>query len=639
MIPPEKPKTAGEAIQQTLLTLRQIAGPRGLGIIPDTGPKGVLSIPNADGASPRDKDIHKLSAVCLSQMRCQLSASLEVLKHSVQAFETWPQSDTDAIQRAQRVKADAANRLRAISGSKQALSTCRRLAVTADPFATRSARAVHRLCILAEDAGATTFRDDSESSGKHSCEINVSGARFIIDFSFPDLSANDIDVSVKFRFLVDATTERPDVDVSSNFASLLRREKFVLIRRAFESLVLLERLSAKTAGVALTDTLRAFEDDLLGAQEVERKANVSDTDRIPYGHGLIVRTAVGLRITYMDSHYAVLGVEASAAPRQLSTSRAPLINRAGARPQTASPLPLFDFGECKMATVYAQYLLTLHPPVVVSINIAQKLERVTGIDDSLKSAIRAGSMRGTPVREIISGRDGRIDHGDGRGYWPSLQALLVPTVFGRFDNEDDDVPSKENGNENNRTHNPKRLVNEKVHWSQSAAEFIVTSELPNNQCVQFSHSGGDVIGAVMIRRVGLCHPREVQAVLAVLRQQIVFNEMFKGCFDKLIPSTNDLQPLTRQPIEVVASDAPSLLRLNFFDPVFNDIVSMVVRIELGGDIRVSLKSASGRQHVCSDRKATLILRLSRSVPLTIRAILQMGSMGSNVGGDGNAGRR
>lgn len=640
MMPPEKPKTAGEAIQQTLSTLRQIAGPRGLGIIPDVGPKAVPVLPYADGASPRDQDIHKLSSVCLSQMRCQLSASLEVLKHSVQAFETWPQGESDTTQRAQRVKADASNRARAIAASKEALSTCTRLAVIADPFASRAARAVHRLCSLAEDAGATTFRDDSETSGKHSCEINVSGARFIIDFSFPDLSANSIDAIVKFRFLVDATTERPDVDVSASFASLLRREKFGLIRRAFESLVILERLSAKTAGVALTDTLRAIEDDLLAAQEVERKVNLSDTDRIPFGHGLIVRTATGLRITYMDRHYAILGVEASAAQRQLSTSRALLTPRHGARSTTAPPIPLFDFSECKMATVHAQYVLTLHPPVVVSINVAQKLERVTGIDDSLKSAIRAGSMRGTHVREPVSGRDGRTDHGEGKGYWPSLQELLVPAVFGRFENDEDDVPSKENKTvEENRVQKSKRLVNQKAHWSQSAAEFIVTTELLNGQCMQFSHSGEDVIGAVMLRRVGLCHPREVQAILGVLRQQIVFNEMFKSCFDKLVPSTDELQSLTRKPIEAVAKHAPSLLRLNFFDHITNDIISMVVNIGLGGDIRVSLKSASGRRHTCSDSKVTQILRVCRSVPLTIRTVLQMGGMSSNVWGDENAGRR
>lgn len=640
MMPPEKPKTAGEAIQQTLSTLRQIAGPRGLGIIPDTGPKPTSVVTNANGASPRDPDIHKLSSVCLPQMRCQLSTSLEVLKHSVQAFETWPQGEADATQRAQRVKADASNRARAIAASKEALSTCRRLAVVADPFASRAARAVHRLCTLAEDAGATTFRDDSETSGKHSCEINVSGARFIIDFSFPDLSANTVGATVKFRFLVDATTERPDVDVSASFASLLRREKFGLIRRAFESLVLLERLSAKTAGVALTDTLRAIEDDLLAAQEVERKVNLSDTDRIPFGHGLIVRTATGLRITYMDSHYAILGVEASAAQRQLSTSRAILTPRQGARPTTGPPIPLFDFSDCKMATVHAQYVLTLHPPVVVSITVAQKLERVTGIDDSLKSAIRAGSMRGTHVREPISGRDGRSDHGDGKGYWPSLQELLVPEVFGRFENEEDDGHSKEDefGGENHAL-KPKRLMNEKTHWSQSATEFIVSTEFLKGHCVQYSHSGEDVLGAVMLRRVGLCHPREVQAILAVLRQQIVFNEMFKSCSDKLVPSTDGLQMLTRQPVEVVAKDAPSFLRLNFYDPVINDIISMVVNIGLGGDLRVSLKSASSRKRSCSDAKATQILRACRSVSLTIQTVLQMGSMSSNVWGDGSAGRR
>lgn len=638
MMPPEVPKTAGEAIQQTLSTLRQLAGPRGLGIVLDhDGSKAPSS--NTDGASPRDQDIHKLSSVCLTQMRSQLSVSLEVLKQSVQAFETWPIGETDQLQRVQRVKADASNRARAISASKDALSACRRLAVIADPFATRSACAVHQLCALAEDAGATTFRDDSESMGKQTCEINVSGARFIIDFSFPDLSANEIDVSVKFRFLVDATTERPDANVSASFASLLRREKFGTIRRAFESLVLLERLSAKTAGVAVTDTLRAFEDNLLAAQEVERKASASDVDRIPLRHGLIVRTAVGLRITYMDRYNAVLGVEPSAAPRQLSTSRAPLINRQGAR-STASPMPLLDFDDCKMATVHAQYVLTLYPPVIVAINVAQKLERVTGIDDSLKSAIRAGSMRGGTVRELVSARDGRTDHGEKRGFWPSLQAVLVPAVFGQEDGSGGDSILNDEGIENeSQVHHFKELVKEKNHWSQSATEFITSTELPDQQCMQFSHCGEDVVGAVLLRRVGLCHPREVQPILGVLRQQIVFNDLFLSCFEKIVPNTEGLRPIIKQPVEIVASDAPSLLLLNFFDSVINDVLSMMVSIDFGGDIKVSLKSANGRSHICSDRKATLMLRVSRSIPLTIRSIVHMGGGNAHVGTDTTVGSR
>lgn len=614
-------KTASEALAQVETTLHQLTAPTGLAIVPDVADPSKPTVLS----TPRDQDIHKLSTVSLSQTRTTLTIALDVLKNSVLARETW----TEAMaERLVRVKADTAARAQVAKASKSSLAICRQIALTSDPFATRSVRAVHRLHAIADHSGATTFRDDGlDDSGRPTCEINVSGSKFIADFSFANLSNESTQVDVNFRFLTDANDERADPAVGHSFASLIRQEKFDDLRKSFEALVAIETLSAAVPNVSLCDALRAFEDDLFSAQNVERKSVVNDSDRIRVGHGLIERTALGLRITFMPEYWAILGVEKSVMKRQISMSRSRLILKQGSPPHsTVPPLPMFDFGECEMTTVLAQYVLRLHRPVLVSLSVAKALERIAGSDEALKAALRAASLRGTPVRELSSGRDSRIDHGDKRGYWPSLQKLLAPRMFGLDGNGEGEGEGDRDGTE------VTNLVKERSHWSQTGTEFIAAAALLGGEYVEFSHSGGDVIGAVALHRILICQPRHVAPVLAILRQQIVFNQLFQSCFASPVRVVEGMRPIVRQPVEVVICDSPSLLQFSFFDGVVDDLLSMIVQVAEGGNIRVSLKMGTGRRHVCSDRKATAALQLSRSIPLTIHTIVQVANRASSVPG-------
>lgn len=612
-MPSESLHTAAEAVTHIQNALRTLAGGTGLGIISDHGAS------KSHISAPRDHDIHKLSSVSLPHTQRSIQAALDVLKSSITARESWTD---EAVERLLRVKGDTVSRSCAIKASKAALLACRRLAVTSDPFASRSNRAVHRLHWLAEDCGTTTFRDDStDPSGRAMCELSVSGAKFIASFSFSDLSSQTITVDVHFRFLTDANDGKVDHTIGLSFGALLRRERFDLLKLAFDSLMAMERLDESTTGLSLCDALHAFENDMLDAQNIEQKSNLSDTKRIGFGHGLIKRTALGTRISFMKRHSALLAIEPSAVVRQISRTRAPIVIRPSV--QTAS-MPSFEFGECEMINTHAHFVLKLNRPVYVSLGNAQLLERVAGGKDAMKAALRAGSMRGAPVREMTSGRDGRSDHGDKRGLWPNLQMLLAPAVFGQGVSSESDIGT---GSSNNAVVNTdqrggKRLVSERTHWSQTATEFVASASLPGRQYIQFSHSAGDVVAAVALHRVPIRHPRDVQAVLAVLRQQIVFNELFRSCFAHPV-CIEGKYAIVKQPVEVVLCETPSFLQLSMHDGVMEDILSMVVNISLGGDVSVSLKTGNGRRYVCSDRKATALLRISRNIPLTIRTIVQL----------------
>lgn len=619
----EKSRTAAEAVQDIQNVLRSLTGSKGLGIIPDQEGSKLKS-----SHAPRDQDIHKLSAVSLAETQHSVSAALDALKSSVQARESWNES---VDERLLKVKRDTVSNVSAITASRAALIACRRIAVTSDPFASRSARAFDRLRCLAEDSGAVTFKDDSMSSVHcPACELSVSGSKFNAIFSFSDLSSQSVNVDVQFQFLTDAVTGN-DHAIGLSFSSLLRRERFGKLKIAFDSLMKLENLDKSIPNVSLCDALYSFEDSLLEAQRYEQQFNSNDAKSIGTGHGVVQRTALGLHITFMKGYSALLGVEPSGTTRQISVSRSPVVPRASS---VMGPFQNFEFGQCDMTNVHAQYVLKFNRPIIVSLDVARALERVAGGEDMIKAALRAGSMRGTPVREMTSGRETRSDYGEKRGLWPNLQMLLAPAIFGRGTNyESETVKGSDGTSSNAAQQSKKRPFSERSHWSLTATEYLCYASLPGGQYLQFSHSGGDVIAALAIHRVPIRQPREVQAVLAVLRQQIVFNELFQSCFGHPTP-IEGRRPLLRQAVEVVLCETPSLLQLSLFDEVTGDILSLVINIGLGGDIRVALKSTGGRRYLCSDRKATALLRLSRSIPLTIRTVLQVANNSS--GGASNS---
>lgn len=744
----QTPLTAGEAVKSIQNILRDLTGSSGLGIIPDGPTPSQLSLPGTNGTAgiagaksgdkekeatdkdaagtaahgqqqqqqqqqTRDHDVHKLSAVSLARTQRSLFKALETLKLSIAARESW----TDGIsERLIRVKADTTMKAQATKIGKRALSACKHLALTDDPFAPRALRAVHRLQALAEQGGAMTFLDEA-TPGTSKCELTVSGGKFMVVFSFPDLSPQStLQVNVSFEFLNADDSNRAEPDIANSFAQLLRNERFDLIDRAFQTLMQVEQLDKMVPSASLCDALHAFEDTILDTHALERDAsaalNIPMLDT--YGHGLIRRTALGVRIMYMPNHSVLLGIEPSSINRQICTSRLQILARPSQQQQnqnqpqpqpqpqlSSSPgshLPSIEFVDGESVSAHVQYVLTLHPAVYVSLDVARLLERVAGGEDAVKAALRAGSMRTAPVRDISGSREAaRItDPGDKRGLWPNLQTLLAPSVFGHQHSPQQggggggNTSSASNGNpsagqqlntsptktaigstgsinthadgsakarpatlgnnnaqpgqppasssssstatatkrKQSQQQDHQHLVNERTHWSQTSTEVCCATALPNGQYIEFTHSGGDVVAAIALKRVPIRHPRDVHAVLAVLRQQIVFNQLFQSCFTNNPVAKTQRQPVLRQAVEVAFGDTPSFLRLSMFDPVLDDIVSMVVHIDLGGDARVVLRCSSGRRHVCSNVKATAILRLSRSVPLTIHTILQVSASSS-----------
>lgn len=566
-------RTASDALRDLHETLKGLVSSKGLSILRSDEP-----------VAPREAGLHPLSKVPFAQTRRKLNEALDSLKNAAQARETWEDDKTEKLL---RVKHDTVARSRAVRASKAALKECRRMALTADPFATRAALALQRLRAVAEETGATI---DKTMEGSNVILL-VCGKKFIADFIFSSIEGNDIKVKVKFRYLTENDMEKPDEAVSKSFAELVEQEEFGSLKIAFRRLMDLEKLSASIQGVSLIESLRAFEEDLLAAQELEKKEGVTEAQRTSYGHGVISRTALGLRIRFTESQSAILSVEDAIPPVTISVGRSQLLMKN----MSDGPVPQMQFSDMQTASVSACYVLHFEKPIVVCLSVAQGLQRVGGSEKAVRPAVVKASGAGRELfnREIEERKPG----------WGSVQKLLGGKIF------DQSTKSKR-------------------HWSLAASEFSAAVNVGDGY-IEFLHSGNDMMNGVTVSRVPICNPMNVKPVLAVMKQQLVFNELFTSCFREEEISGDALM---KQPVEVVLQDSPGFMLLSLFDDAIGDIVSMAVEIKLGGDMTVTLKTSDGQAHACSDAKATKLLATCRNVPLTIATIVKMGC--AAAGGDG-----
>lgn len=586
------PLTAADAISTIRTTLSHLVSPAGLHVVP-----------------PSDAHLHSLSPLSLPTARRTLSAALDTLLGSARAHETWD-SNAPATERLRRVKADTIAKRRAIQASKTALAECKRLANTQDPFATPVALAVQRLRAVADTTGAITDESIELDGTKKKRLLTVCGTKFIADFHFTDVSAEELNVKVSFRYLTADHAEIGDPQVDASFVDYIKRNDFDTLKAAFEKLIKQEKLDALVKDVSLIDALRSLEEDLLSAHMAELKGGLDEDTCMRIGHGIVKRSALGLCLKFMRGHTAILGIEDAIPTRKIAVERAhPSLSSA----MQSGGIPVFEFGDCTMASVKAQYVLTFRKAVNVCLSVAQSLERVGIGGESETAEVRTTDDDDAEQNTEKNGEGSRRKH-----YWPSLQKLLAPQVFG----------TPEAGEANGDVAAAKEVVKKREHWSQQSAEFIAAVQLPNDQYVQFNHSGNDMIPGVSIHRVPLCHPKNVKPIFALVRQQIVFNILFESCFAKPMYVGAGSTPIQPQPVEVVVYDAPSFMQFNLFETSLNDILGVAVSIELGGEIHVTLKTTSDQQHICSDRKATAILRACRSVPLTLLTIVKLGTSGS-----------
>eukprot|EP01104_Vermistella_antarctica_P000525 TRINITY_DN10682_c0_g1_i1.p1 TRINITY_DN10682_c0_g1~~TRINITY_DN10682_c0_g1_i1.p1 ORF type:complete len:632 (+),score=98.36 TRINITY_DN10682_c0_g1_i1:136-1896(+) len=126
--------------------------------------------------------------------------------------------------------------------------------------------------------------------------------------------------------------------------------------------------------------------------------------------------------------------------------------------------------------------------------------------------------------------------------------------------------------------------------------------------------------AVVVSRIFFCNPHQVQAALKILRQHLVFQELFLGCFDSDMAADTSSEIEKCRVFEVVSSP-PRALQITFPHPASTGLVSMSVQISPGGNIQARVRVANGHSPLCSDENVSRVLNVCRSIPLTMNYLL------------------
>ncbi|KAI0558921.1 Mediator of RNA polymerase 2 transcription subunit 1 [Gracilaria domingensis] len=593
----QPPETAREALYRITALLRALAAPHAFNLsqpssstqsaaakaaLTSTQGSADVRVPSpavtrsSDGTQTDSRaDLHPLSTVCLPYVRRAIYSSLEVLKHATEARETWGRDTTLHLR---RIRYDSLLRENATLDARLSYSICRNLAQTSDPFAPPYFCILNRLRHLAEHLKAITTLDVTEDSS----HLTVCSASFLADFHFKHTSSSPPEVTAKLRVLLSNDQEGVDDNADSHLSRLVTASRFDILQRVFANLMRIEKLSA-LAELPLVDALRCFEEDLLRAASIERT-----TDPFLY-HGHIVRTALGLRMQFSTSHAAFLGMEHVLSKSEISVARAQVIR--------TDPNAQCTFVQGKKAPVSAQYVLTLTSPIPAFLSVLHTLHRISA-DLVHLHAKRSSLMRASGTSSELYGKGDRDDAG--KPTWPSLSDLVIP-----------------------RSVKKQKVIAAKTSSSRDESDGLLSPALPDASFLQFQQNGMNPAPAMRISRIPLRTMNDIFPVLQLLRQQLVFNELFCSCVGDDGFATQSRKDGNVRNVEMVLEGSPGFMQFSVYIEAMNDVLSMVVHIARGGAISVKLKTASMGQVMCSDAKATQILRTCRSIPITLHTLISM----------------
>jgi Mediator of RNA polymerase II transcription subunit 1 len=489
---------------------------------------------------------------------------------------------------------------------------------------------LHRVKAAAEAAGAQAVEGLPEDAcgpgGEGFAHVDVSklgppgplltvcASAFLADFQF-----YEADLTVHFRHL-SGSVELHDKDVDVHFAALVRTEDYASLLLAFANLVALEELDAhvRPSLPSLKSALRAFEDDLL-VMHASECASFPGTDNTlvrDSGHGLMRRSAHGLRISFSATARAVISVEHAHPARWITVGSVGPVPAVTAQFPTVLPLSfIYTLNPPQVATVAAQYVLLLERPIVASTAFATNLFRLTRTSEAIFASPQPSAEPETPVQAcpavLGSLTDPTTTTGKSTGGTVhTMEGLLVPEVFG---------PEQQRHGQQARCDSAKSKFYESNALS-GGTEIVTRAAVLADKHLRFSFSRVDCSSGVQIHRVPLAHPQDLARVLKLLRQHLVFNALFTSCFGGAasVPQTSKAE--LDQPVEVVVCDAPGFIHFAVYDPAEDTVLGVAVNIGLNGCIDARIRGPCGTTHNCSNAKASALFAATLSAPLALHAI-------------------
>lgn len=145
----------------------------------------------------------------------------------------------------------------------------------------------------------------------------------------------------------------------------------------------------------------------------------------------------------------------------------------------------------------------------------------------------------------------------------------------------------------------------------------------------YVHSG-PLVGGIMVARIPFTHPQQLLQILQLVRQQVIFNELVRSCFNPshaLSPNPHPSDP-SKFLVEIV-TEPPHTICATFLHPVTQNLICTEIKCGLGGTIDAKLHSHKPLNTSvppdappCSATFATKILNACHSIPLALKYILE-----------------
>ncbi|EFA75027.1 putative mediator complex subunit 1 [Heterostelium album PN500] len=187
---------------------------------------------------------------------------------------------------------------------------------------------------------------------------------------------------------------------------------------------------------------------------------------------------------------------------------------------------------------------------------------------------------------------------------------------------------------------------------------------------RYFYTGGEYHPGIEVSRIPIEHCSQLLPVLQILRQQIVFNLLFKSCFtacpftnkptsttnsssevdsdsmnieqqQKQSPSSSPLPSLTTTtttttissnqdiPVFEVMVQPPFSISITFLQPNKIDFNSVDIQIGPGGYITATIDNPTDDQPLCSNEYLTQLLNASKSIPITFSYLFKSSTTTTN----------
>lgn len=562
---------------------------------------------------PDPASIHPLGPISISSARVSILKSLRNIRNAHQSTGNY---DLDT-ERVSRLKHDATLGIQRTTKAMQNLAKVVEMGRIGDVFAGSSEKRRGILKVAAERSGAQCIEDSVGEAGS----LTVCGDTFLADFRF-----GGDDVQVDFRHLVSSGNdgggsglgEQRFADVDRDFEELVREQKLEDLCEAFRGLLGLEKLATSlgAAPQVLKMPLQCFENDVLAAfgitsfiHDVRRAARgltlLYHKPCFPFSPVLKENAGENVSKKKVDKYVARLDIEPTSKKQKfLIGSTRPELGPEEEEeldvrlPAKRKMIRKVVYSSARAADIAATFVLVLDPPVLVSHSTAVALY---ALSDSLPIAestaqvslsARTSASTATPPNLVLA-------VGGSRSRRALSNLLLCPE---------------------------KSIRKKKTIYLQSA-----TPQGP----VKMSIGVHEEEAGMRVSRVPISHPRDVERVIGLLKQQLVYNEILRSCLGGKVIDEKDASDtipdaMLTHPVEVVVRYAPSFIQ--FTVGKGDDILSVGIVIKVGGELTVSTKlidveghSGSGTKSMaCSDAMLTEMFSKTRHAPMILAKMWAMG---------------